>query len=272
MDRLIHTLAIGIQRSRRQHTDRTGQHRGNIREDIAEHVGGNHHIELPGRAHQLHGGIVDIHVTQLDIRIVLCNTQHDLAPQFGHFQHVGLVHRAQALAALARNLERRTADALDLRLAVHQRVETFLLAIVQRAHATWLAKVNTTGQLAHDHDVQAGHHFRFQRGSFRQLRIQNGRAQVREQFKFGTQAQQTLLRPQWAIQRLILRTADRAQQNRICRARLIQRIFRQRMACGIVGRAADQPFFQFNIQATGLQRMQNFYRFGDNLRANAVTG
>ncbi len=112
-------LFLLVQRGRRQHADRTGQHRGLIGQDVAEHVAGDHHVELLGRLDQLHRGIVDQHVAKLDIRVILAHLDHHIAPQLGAFEHVHLVHRAQLFVAFPGRLESDMADTADFRLAVH---------------------------------------------------------------------------------------------------------------------------------------------------------
>ena len=99
------TLAGGVERGRRQHPDRAGQHGCEVGQDVTEHVGGDEDIELLGRAHELHRGIVDIHVRQLDIGIFRCEAVDQFAPQLADLEHVGLVDRTQAPAALTRDLE-----------------------------------------------------------------------------------------------------------------------------------------------------------------------
>ena len=44
-----------------------GQHRGEVRQQVAEQVAGDDDVELPRIAHQLHGAVVGVHVRQLDL-------------------------------------------------------------------------------------------------------------------------------------------------------------------------------------------------------------
>jgi len=94
--------AIGIgrtQRGRGQHPQRTRQHRGTIGQDIAEQVVGDDHVELFGRAHQLHRAVVGVHVGQLDIGVVfVMHLLHDFAPQDAAFHDIGFLHRADFVA------------------------------------------------------------------------------------------------------------------------------------------------------------------------------
>ena len=51
-----------------QHPDRAGEHRGLVAEDVAEHVLGEDHVEVARRGDELHRGVVDEHVLELDVR------------------------------------------------------------------------------------------------------------------------------------------------------------------------------------------------------------
>ena len=55
------------QRGAGQHAQRAGQHRRLVAEDVAEHVLGDDHLEVPGRRHELHGRVVDQQVLELDV-------------------------------------------------------------------------------------------------------------------------------------------------------------------------------------------------------------
>lgn len=45
-----------------------------------------YHVKELGIAQQLHGCIVDVHVAELHVGVVLCNTDHHLLPQLAHLQ------------------------------------------------------------------------------------------------------------------------------------------------------------------------------------------
>src|SRR4029078_4646474 len=119
-------------------------------------------VELLWRAHQLHGAVVDVHVRELEVRIGLRLLRDDLAPPLRRFKHVRLAHRADALPALARRVERNPRDAPDLALAVAHGVEAFPLA-GSLANALGLAEIDVAGQLAHDQDVEPGDDLRLHR-------------------------------------------------------------------------------------------------------------
>ena len=62
-------FGVGLaQRSRGQHAERAREHRGYIREHVAEQVVGDDHVELLGPAHQLHAQRVGEHVLELHVR------------------------------------------------------------------------------------------------------------------------------------------------------------------------------------------------------------
>ena len=54
-----------------------------------------------GGCDELHGGVVDEHVLQLDVRVVLRDAVDLLAPEARGLEHVGLVHRGHLPAAAA---------------------------------------------------------------------------------------------------------------------------------------------------------------------------
>ena len=108
------SLSARPERGRRQHAERAGHHRRAVGQDVAEQVVGDDHVELPRRAHELHGAVVDIHVRQLDIGIFRVVQRLDvLAPQHAGLQHVGLVDRAHLVRRVARQLEGGARDAAD---------------------------------------------------------------------------------------------------------------------------------------------------------------
>ena len=82
MDGFVHALAAPVERGGRQHANGAGQHGRCIRENIAEHVAGYHHIKLLRFTHQLHGCIVNVHMTEFDITVFISQADHDIAPEF----------------------------------------------------------------------------------------------------------------------------------------------------------------------------------------------
>jgi hypothetical protein len=67
-----------------------------LAEDVTEDISGDHHIELRRLPHDLHRGVIDIHMRELDIG-KFRGVQGDdfLAPHHAGFKHIGLVHRAK---------------------------------------------------------------------------------------------------------------------------------------------------------------------------------
>ena len=99
------------------------------------------------------------------------------------------------------------------------------------------------GQLADDENVEIFHQLALQRGSFRQRRIADRRAQVGEKLKILAQAQKAGFRALVVRHIVPLRPADRAEQHRIGGKRPAHRLVRHRFAMRIEGRAADEVFF-----------------------------
>src|SRR5690606_3971072 len=69
VDRLIQPWTVTDARAG-QEADGAGQHRGFIREDIAEHVARHHHVEARRVADQVHGRGVHVLVCQLYVRVL----------------------------------------------------------------------------------------------------------------------------------------------------------------------------------------------------------
>ena len=51
------------------------------------------------------------------------------------------------------------------------------------SHTAWLAKIDVAGQLSHDENVQASHHFRLQRRRIGEFGVKYCRAQVCKQIQ-----------------------------------------------------------------------------------------
>ena len=165
MRRFVQAFAAFVQRGGGQHADGAGEHGGLVAQNVAENVAGGDYVKLFGRAHELHGGVVHIHVRKLHVGIIFGHFVEDFFPQFGGFQYVGLVHAAQFFAALLRRFEGDFGNAADFGFTVFHGVVAFAFAVFQRADATRFAEVDVAREFAHDEDIQSGHHFGFERGS-----------------------------------------------------------------------------------------------------------
>ena len=214
MDRLVETLAVGIERGRGEHAQRPRQHGGHVGQDVAEHVARHQDIELLGRPHQLHRGVVDVEMVEPYVRVVGMHLVHHVAPELGHLEHVGLVHRGQAAVALGGEIERHARDAGDLVLVVDVGVVAPTATLVG-VHAAWFAEVDAARQLPDDEDVETRDKLRAQRRSVRQGLEQHRRAQVRERLQTRAHAEQAFLRALIHGQSVPLGAAHGAEQHRV---------------------------------------------------------
>ncbi len=272
MARFVHALVIGVKGGRRQHADGASQHRSFVRQNVTEHVIGHHHVELFRRSHQLHGRVVDVHVAQLYVRIVLGHLLHHFAPQLAGGQHVGLVDRTQLLATHARHVEADAGNPAYFAFAVWQGVVSLAFAALKLALAARRAEVDATGQLTDDQNVQARDDFRLQRRRVGQLRIENGRPQVGEQAQLRTDFQQPPFGAHVTLDLVPLRPAYGAQQYGVCLARTLKRLIGQRYAMPVDSRAADHVMLQLEAELElVVGQLQDLDRFGHDFRANAVT-
>ena len=119
-------------------------------------------------------------MSELNIRVALGNLLHDLAPQHGHFQHVGLVNRADPAVALTGQVESQVGNPFNFGFAIDVGVETLTFTVFQRPDTARLTKVNAPGELSHNQDIQPRNDLGFQAGGLDQLRIEDCRAQIAE--------------------------------------------------------------------------------------------
>jgi hypothetical protein len=69
VDRLVHSEVAGGQACRRKHADGSSHLAGLVGQDVPEDIARDDNVELLGFSHQLHGGVVNIEVVQLNFRI-----------------------------------------------------------------------------------------------------------------------------------------------------------------------------------------------------------
>ncbi len=151
---------------------------GLVGQDVAEHVGGDDHVERARVAHQQRRHGVDDTLLVGDVGVVLRHRAHALEKQaVGHAQHVGLVHRRHLAAAAGGEAECRLGDAggaLAADLAHRQgevgRRHELAEAVVHRA-----VGIEPLGVLAHDDEIH------LLAATRRKARARAGRADVSEQ-------------------------------------------------------------------------------------------
>ncbi len=112
---------------RRRHAHAADQPRGQVGQDVAEHVLGDHHVVVPGLADHVERGRVDVVVPRLDVGKARGALVEDLAEERHRAEHVRLVdagHAPRAPARLAppREAEGEVVDALGARAGDDHRV------------------------------------------------------------------------------------------------------------------------------------------------------
>ncbi len=140
MHRLVQRRTIAQAGGGRQ-ADRASDHGGLIAQDIAEQVPRDDDIELLGSAHQLHGGVIDVHVFIGHVWKVLGHLLDHLAPQPAGLEDVRLIHRGEATGALPGDLKRQAHDAIDLCCRIYHGVDT-TFARGDGCDTTWLAVID----------------------------------------------------------------------------------------------------------------------------------
>ena len=180
-------------------------------------------------------------MAELHIRILFGNADDGLSPQAGGFQHVGLVHAAQLVAALLSHFKSHTGNALDFRHRIFFRIKSGGLAVFFAASP--LSEVNAAGQLTnHQHVDALADNLRLQRRSFPQGFKNHGRAQVCKQAQRGADAQQALFGAVAAGLGVPLGAAHSTQQGSVCVFADGDCLFRQGHTGGVDSSAAQQGF------------------------------
>ena len=124
-----------------------------------------------------------------------------------------------------------------------------------RAPAARLAEVDVAGQLAHDHEVEPGDDLGLERRRRGELRDRGSPAAGSRTGRAPCGCRSSaLLGTQLARQRVVLRSADGAEQHRVGRSRERERRVGQRIARRVVAGAADRRGLGLERQALRAQQ------------------
>lgn len=239
MNRLIDAVALALavgdtaQTGTRQQTNAARNDTGLVRDNITKQVAGDDDtVEGSGVLDHDHGRRVDELVLNLEVReLALKRLGHDVAPQAGRGEDVGLVEGDDPLvAAAAGEKSSQAGDALDLGARVGLLVPGVARAVVLLP----LAKVDAARQLADNDKVGAAADVGLER---RRLDQRVGREEARSQIAVGAhllaQLQEALLRTHRA--RAPFRAADGTQQHCVGGLGGVEGLVRQRVAGGVDG-------------------------------------
>ena len=140
-----------------RHTESTLESRGEVGDDVAEHVIGHDHVERLRLAHHLQAESVDIHVLSADIGILGCDLLEDALPQASGIGHdVRLVGHQDLLAASGAGVVKREADdALHAFAGVDVLLRSNLVGRAEFEVAAH-ARVDALGVLANHSEIDVG--------------------------------------------------------------------------------------------------------------------
>lgn len=191
----------------------------------------------------MHRHVVDEHVFELDVGVVLVDVVDDLAPNAAGLEDVGFVDAGHLAAALLGELERGAANALDLEFAVAHHVVAFT-AVLALADA-FFAEVDAADQLAHDEHVDVL--CVFERADVGERVEQFGGAKVGVKPHRLAHAEQRALGALFVRQRVVLRPSDRAQQHAVAVQALVEALLGERLTVFVVGGAAANAVFEIEL-------------------------
>jgi hypothetical protein len=90
---------------RRCKPDAPCERRGEVAQDVSEHVLRHDDVELVGGEHQLHRRVVDEHVLEPDVLVVGRHLGHDAPPHARRLEDVRLVDGHNTVASIPCELE-----------------------------------------------------------------------------------------------------------------------------------------------------------------------
>jgi hypothetical protein len=232
------------QRGRGQHAQRARHGSGEVRDQVAEQVIRQDHVEPRRGLAEGVEGVVHQEMGQWNVRILLATDPTDrLAPQLPGFHDVGLIERGHVPSPGACRLERAAGDPFDLAGSILADLEG-ALAAGHVLDAARFAVVDAAAVLSYHQDVGAVHDIRAERRAVDQVRPGAGGAQSVVDIQFHPQPRQAVLHRDRSVDADLVpfRSADGADQDSVRLARLVQYRVGAEGAMDLPGRAAQEIF------------------------------
>ena len=262
-DRLEHRDALGVEVAARGDAHASLDHRAEVRDDVAEHVVGDDHVEARRPVEEVDAARVDVHVVGLDVgELGRELVDHPLIQIARERQHVRLVHERELAPPVGthRELEGVAHDPLD----PVARVDALLhrdLVLGSLAMEASRARVQALGVLADDDhvDVLLG----MARHEGLDAGIALDRTQVHVLVELEAQAEQQI---PLEDPRPHARVADGAEQHRVEPAHRIELGARKRLAGAKEPLRPEVELLELDLEpgANGLEHLE---RLAHDLRA-----
>src|SRR5216117_1038890 len=229
--------------------------------------------EVVTRVGQNYPDVVLEHVLEYDVGVVLADARHDLAPELGDDQNVGLVHRGEALPAPPGHLEGGPGDPVDLARGVDHGVDRARPTVGDTLYPAGLPEIQAPRELADHHEVRALDDRSLQGRGVHEHREALRRPQVRVEVQLLAQGEEPALRPSLVRDAVPVGATDGAKEDRVGPSAQLKRAGRQR-APGRVDRGApDERLLELEADAGPLaDRLENPHGLGSDLLPDAVAG
>ena len=224
-----------------------------VREDVAEEVLRDDHIERCWPGGEEHRRGVNQAVLQLHVGILGANLGHHLAPESAGGKNVCLINGCESLAALARKFKGDHGDAADLIFVIRERVYR-LSASRRHLFARRLPKVETASQLAHHHQVYTNESLRLEWGRVIKFREDGNGTEVGEKFVARAECEERLLRSNACVRVIPLRSTNGAKEECVRRIGNLQILFANRHAVRVNRTASSGDLKPLNGEAEAAPR------------------
>ena len=150
---LIKTKFCIIQTCRRKHSDRACYHARLIRKNIAKHILCKDHIKLSRIVNKLHSAIVNQHMLQSYLRVVLCHFFHNLSPEPGRVQHIGLIYACHLFLSLHGNVKGLYCNTADFIFVIGKCINGCFYPIFLNCFS--FPEIKTSGKLPDNNHIKA---------------------------------------------------------------------------------------------------------------------
>ncbi len=197
--------------SRRQHAERSGNHRSFVGQNVAEKIFRDQYIETARPLNKTHRGIIDEQIVGLHVGVLRGDFLRNLPPQTRGGNHIRLVDDRDFLAPLPGEFIGQVQDTFYLLAGIDARVVGRITVLATALRA---AEIHPAGQFADAHQIDSFHQFGTKRRLVYQRRKRIHGADIGKQPETLAHLQQSLFGTYFRVRIVIVfRRADGAEKH-----------------------------------------------------------